>query len=54
MPPRTKKTETPDEITTTELIELERGFNDLRNLADEQLDRIHTILKARLSKSLNV
>ena len=52
MPPRTKKTETPDEITPTELIELERGFNDLRNLADEQLDRIHTILKARLSKSL--
>ena len=52
MPPRTKKTETLYEITTTELIDLERGYNDLRNLADEQLDRIHTILKARLSKSL--
>ena len=52
MQPRTKKTETPNEITTTELIDLERGYNDLRNLADEQLDRIHTILTARLSKSL--
>ena len=53
MPPHATKTETPDEITTTELIDLERGYNALRNLADEQLDRIHTILKARLSKSLN-
>ena len=54
MQPHTKKTETPDEISTTELIDLERGYNDLRNLADEQLDRIHTILKARLSKSLKL
>ena len=54
MPPRTKKAETPNEITTTELIDLERGYNDLRNLADEQLDMIHTILKARLSKSLDI
>ena len=28
MPPRTKKTETPDEITTTELIDLERGSSE--------------------------
>ena len=53
MPPKTKTPTKPDEISTTELIDLERGYNDLRKLADEQLGRIHKILLHRLNNSLN-
>tara|TARA_X000000368_G_C23048264_1_gene720116 strand:+ start:354 stop:518 length:165 start_codon:yes stop_codon:yes gene_type:complete len=53
MPPKTTTPTKPNEISTTELIELERGYNDLRNLASEQLEKIHKILRNRLDNSLN-
>ena len=53
MPPKTTTPTKTNEISTTELIDLERGYNDLRKLADEQLGRIHKILLHRLNNSLN-
>jgi len=66
MPPTAESYTKPEDIETTELIELENGYVELKNLAkslkdekivlffDSQLNRITKILKARIEKALNI
>jgi len=66
MPPTAESYTKPEDIETTELIELENGYVELKNIAkslkdekivlffDSQLNRITKILKARIEKALNI
>ena len=65
MPPTAESYTKPEDIETTELIELENGYVELKNIAkslkdekivlffDSQLNRITKILKKRINKALN-
>tara|TARA_R100001082_G_scaffold106478_1_gene79396 strand:+ start:441 stop:641 length:201 start_codon:yes stop_codon:yes gene_type:complete len=65
MPPTAESYTKPEDIETTELIELENGYVELKNIAkslkdekivlffDIQLKRITKILKKRIKKALN-